>query len=442
MARRLLRGARILEGPASGFDRVGDLLIEDGKIAAIAPRIPLDDADVEVEVVDGCLVTPAFIDAHCHLREPGREDKETIASGGAAAARGGFAAVTAMANTNPVNDNAAVTQFILEQAAKTSPVLVLPVGAVTRGLQGAELADFGELKEAGVVALSDDGRPIMNAALMRRALEYAGRFALPIITHNEDETLAAGGSMNEGAVSFALGLGGIPAAAESVQIARDLELMRLTRGRVHAAHVSTAGSVALIRRGKEEGLAITAEVTPHHLLLTDAAVRSYDTRTKMNPPLRSEADREAVVRGLAEGTLDIVATDHAPHTAAEKELEYDAAPSGVIGLETAFPLCYTYLVEKGLLSLQRLVAALTAGPAQVLALADLGCLRVGGPATLAIIRIGVQERITSADFASKSRNTPFESWAVGCRIEATYRDGKEVYRHRAEGGSRSPMPYD
>jgi len=405
----LIRGGRVID-PANGVDALQDLLVQDGKIAALGVNLagragtPTVDATRKV-------VCPGFIDLHVHLREPGYEYKETIATGTRAAAAGGFTAVCAMANTLPVNDNRAVTDYILAKAKVEGVVRVYPIGAVTRNLQGEEFAELGELVEAGCVAFSDDGRPVMNAGCLRRAMEYLLPFGTPIVSHAEDLHLAAEGVMHEGVVSTELGLMGIPATAEEVMVARDIALAELTGTSVHLAHLSTAGAVRLVRDAKARGVRVTAEVTPHHLLLTDEAVRGYDTNTKMNPPLRSKRDREALLEALADGTIDAIATDHAPHALAEKEGEFDQAAFGIVGLETAVSLLLDRVVRQGVLDLATLVARLTAGPARIFGLPG-GTLAIGSQADITMLDVDRELIIDPSRFHSKSRNTPFGGWTV------------------------------
>jgi dihydroorotase len=375
------------------------------------------------------VVCPGFIDLHVHLREPGREDKETIATGTRAAAAGGFTAVCAMPNTDPVNDQAGITRAILERARAEGAVRVYPIGAITRGSKGEELAEYGDLAEAGCVAVSDDGRPVASARVMRRALEYARAFALTVIDHCEDPTLSHGASMNEGPVSTVLGLRGAPAASESIVVERDVLLAELTGGRVHVAHTSTARAVDAVRRGKARGVAVTAEATPHHLLLTDEAVREseYDTHTKMNPPLRAEADRQALLAGLRDGTVDCIATDHAPHTVDDKKVEYDQAAFGIVGLETAVALCLDRLVGEGILELPRLVHLLSAGPAAVLGLPG-GTLAAGSPADVTVLDLQRRQTVDPARFQSKGRNTPFGGWTLKGGPALTIVGGRVAWR--------------
>lgn len=425
--RLLLRGGRVLD-PGQGLDAVQDLLLEDGRVARSGARLPARGA----QVVDasGLLVAPGFIDVHVHLREPGREDKETIASGTAAAAAGGFSAVCAMPNTEPVNDSAGVTRAILEKArAQGSGVRVHPIGCITRGSRGEELAEYGDLKDAGCVAVSDDGRPVASARVMRRALEYARGFGLPVIDHCEDPGLSEKACMNEGPVSTLLGLRGAPWASEAIVVERDVLLAELTGGHVHVAHISTAAAVDAVRRGKARGVRVSAEATPHHLLLSDALVKQsdYDTDTKMNPPLRSERDRQAVLEGLRDGTIDCVATDHAPHTVDDKRVPYDEAAFGVVGLETAVPLLLDRLVGSGLLPLERLVAAFSSGAARALGLPG-GTLAEGAPADVTVLDLRRRRTVDPARFRSKGRNTPFAGWTLAGWPVLTIVAGRVVFR--------------
>ncbi|MDY6953804.1 MAG: dihydroorotase, partial [Thermodesulfobacteriota bacterium] len=358
----LIKGGRVVD-PETGVDGVMDLLIEDGKIAAVGHEGGAPQAQHVIDA-SGKVITPGLIDIHTHLREPGHEYKETIASGCLAAAHGGFTAICCMPNTEPVNDNQSVTDFILKKAKMAGTVRVYPVGAISRGLKGERLAEYGEMKDAGVKGVSDDGNPVMNAQLMRRALEYAKGFDLVVISHCEDLDLTAKGVMNEGVVATRLGLAGIPNAAESVMVARDIALCELTEAPVHIAHVSTEESVRLIRQAKARGAPVTAEATPHHFTLTEEAVLHYNTHAKVSPPLRAARDREAVREGLVDGTIDVIASDHAPHSSVEKEVEFDAAANGLIGLETSVSLSLR-LVEKGLMDLKDLVAKMAINPARI-----------------------------------------------------------------------------
>ena len=425
-----IRGGRVID-PAASIDAVQDVLIEHGKIARVASRLTAPPGATEIDAA-GKWVCPGFIDMHVHLREPGHEYKETVATGTRAAAAGGFTAVCCMANTQPVNDNRAVTDYIRAKAESEGVVRVYPIGAVTRGLEGKELAELAELAEAGCVAFSDDGRCVMNAELYRRAMEYTLPFGAPVISHAEDHMLSRGGCMNEGVVSTELGLSGIPAAAEDVMVARDIVLAELTGAHVHIAHLSTAGSVRLVREAKARGVRVTTEVTPHHLLLTEEAVRSWDANTRMAPPLRTKRDTEALIEALADGTIDCVATDHAPHALSEKEGEFDQAANGIVGLETAVALLLDRLVRPGLLPVATLVSRLARDPARLLRLPG-GALGVGAPADLTLIDPDGTVTIDPKLFQSKSRNTPFAGWTATGRPWKTIVGGNVVWQSREEG---------
>jgi dihydroorotase len=420
----LIRGGRVVD-PANGVDAELDVLLQDGKVARLGARLAAPAGATAIDAT-GKLVCPGFIDIHVHLREPGQEYKETVATGTRAAAAGGFTAVCCMANTSPVNDNRAVTDYIVAKARSEGVVRVYPIGAVTRGLEGKELAELAELAEAGCVAFSDDGKCVMNAELYRRAMEYTLPFAAPLISHAEDHTLSRGGCMHEGVVSTELGLRGIPAAAEEVMVARDVVLAELTGAHVHIAHLSTAGAVRLVRDAKARGVRVTAEVTPHHLLLTDEAVRSWDPNTKMAPPLRTKRDTEVLLEALADGTIDCVATDHAPHAVAEKEGEFDRAANGIVGLETAVTLLYDRLVRPGVLPLATLVARLSSDPARLLHLPG-GSLSVGAPADVTLLDPDASTTIDPTRFASRSRNTPFGGWTATGRPWKTIVAGAVVW---------------
>ena len=400
----LIRNGRVVD-PAGGTDAGADVLIADGRIQKVGRALK---APAGAELIDatGKVVCPGFIDMHVHLREPGFEYKETIASGTRAAAAGGFTAVACMANTFPVNDNRAVTDYILARAKVEGVVRVYPIGAVTRNLEGRQLAEMAEQAEAGCVAFSDDGKCVMDAELYRRAMEYALPFGTPIISHAEDCHLAHGAPMNEGLVSTELGLSGQPGAAEDVMVARDIILAELTGAHLHIAHISTAGAVRLVREARARGVRVTAEVTPHHLVLTDEAVRSYDPNCKMAPPLRTKRDVEACLEGLIDGTIDCVATDHAPHATSEKEGEFAEAASGVVGLETAVPLLLDRLVRPGVVDLPTLVARLSTGPARLLNLPG-SSLAPGAPADVTVLDLERAWTVEPAAFHSRSRNTPF-----------------------------------
>ncbi len=430
MSRKLLlKGGRVVD-PSQRLDALLDVLIVDGRVAELGAKLKAKDAVVE-EVV-GCVVAPGFIDLHVHLREPGREDKETIATGTRAAAAGGFSAVCAMPNTDPVNDTADVTRSILAKArAEGSGVRVYPIGAVTKGSRGDELSELGDLKDAGCVAFSDDGRPVASARMMRRALEYARGLSLPIIDHCEDASLSDRASMNEGLVSTLLGLRGAPPVSEAITVERDVLLAELTGGHVHIAHVSTALSVDAIRRGKARGIRVTAEATPHHLFLTDALVKEseYDTATKVNPPLRGEADRAAVLAGVLDGTIDCVATDHAPHALDDKRVPFDEAAFGISGIETAVALLLDQLVRGGRLSLPQLVSLLSTNPARTFSLPG-GSLASGSAADVTVLDLERKRSVDTKRFLSKGRNTPFAGWSLSGWPVLTIVDGRIV--HRAE----------
>jgi dihydroorotase len=426
MTRLLVKGGRLLD-PSQGLDGPADVLIADGVVARTGRNLSARGA----ETVDasGLVVCPGFIDVHVHLREPGREDKETVATGTRAAAAGGFTAVCAMPNTDPVNDTAGITQAILERARADGVVRVYPIGAITRGSRGEELAEYGDLREAGCVAVSDDGKPVASARMMRRALEYARAFDLPVIDHCEDPSLSHGASMNEGPVSTLLGLRGAPAVSETLVVERDILLAELTGGRVHIAHLSTAGAVDAVRRAKARGVRVTAEATPHHLLLTDQVVKDsgYDTVTKMNPPLRAEVDRRAVLDGVRDGTIDCIATDHAPHTVDDKKVEFDQAAFGVVGLETAVSLGLDRLVRAGHLTLGQLVGLLATGPARALSLPG-GTLAPGAPGDLTLLDLERKVKVDPQRFASKGRNTPFGGWTLRGAPVMTIVGGRVVWR--------------
>ncbi len=400
----LIKNGRVVD-PSSGTDETLDVLIKDGRVEAVDKKLEAKGA--EVLDATGLIVAPGFLDMHVHLREPGYERKETIATGLAAALAGGFTGVCCMPNTDPVNDSASVTRFILDRARAVSPVRVYPIGAITKESKGEELAPYAELREAGVRALSDDGKPVVKASVMRRAMEYAGSLGLLVIDHCEDPDLAGEGSMHEGTVSVRLGLKGIPAEAEVIPIRRDISLARLTGQRVHIAHVSTRLGVEAIRAAKKKRLPVTAEATPHHFTLTDEAVAGFDTNAKMNPPLRGKDDVDAVIEGLADGTLDAIVTDHAPHAYEEKMVEFDRAPNGIIGLQTAVPLALDRLVKTDRISLKRMVDAFSCAPARLLGLTDKGKIAPGVEADLTLFSLRKETRLTAGDIKSLSKNTPF-----------------------------------
>jgi dihydroorotase len=420
----LLRGGTLVD-PSQDLNEVGDLLIADGLISGVGAAIHADDAE-EIDC-DGLIVSPGFIDVHCHLREPGREDVETIATGARAAAAGGFTAVCAMPNTDPVTDNQAAVGFIVRQAQRAQSARVYPIGAISVRQEGKVLAEFGEMVGAGAIAVSDDGKPVASAQLMRTALEYARTFRIPVIDHCEEPTLSAGGAMNEGVVSAQLGLKGIPAEAEEIMVIRDILLARLTGGHVHLAHMSTKGSVELIRWGKERGIRVTAEVCPHHLSLTEESVRGYDTNAKMNPPLRTAEDVDSLRDAVKDGTIDLIATDHAPHHYDEKEREFADAPNGIVGLETALAVVVTNLVEKGYLTYSDLVNRMSCTPARVFNLPG-GSLKRGGVADITVFDPTARWKVDPAQFLSKGRNTPYNAMTLVGRPACTIVAGSVVYR--------------
>ena len=426
----VLRGGRVID-PSRDFDQTADVLIQDGRIAAVGVELGAPD-EADVRDVRGGVVAPGLVDVHVHLREPGNEDVETIASGTRAAATGGFTAVCAMPNTDPVTDNQAAVGFIVRQATLAGLTRVYPIGAISVGQKGEQLSEFGEMVGAGAVAVSDDGKPVVSSHLMRTALEYARTFDIPVADHCEEPTLASGGVMHEGLVAARLGLKGIPAAAEEIMVERDILLAQLTGAHVHLCHVSTRGSVDLIRRAKEQGIRVTAEVTPHHLALTDGACEGYDTHAKMNPPLREAADVAALRAALKEGVIDCVASDHAPHAYDAKEAAFDDAPFGIIGLETAFAVAYTELVESGLFTLPELIARMSTAPAKLLGLAG-GTLGPGAPADVVVLDVTVRWKVDPALFFSKSRNTPFAGRTLAGRAALTLVGGKVVHEAEARG---------
>ncbi|MEJ7760940.1 MAG: dihydroorotase [Gemmatimonadaceae bacterium] len=428
----LLRGGRVLD-PAQSVDEITDLLIIDGRIESMG-RISGDPDGAEIVDCAGCIVSPGFIDVHCHLREPGREDVETIASGARAAAAGGFTAVCAMPNTDPVTDNQAAVGFIIRQAQRAGAARVHVIGAISVGQRGETLAEFGEMIAAGAVAMSDDGRPVVSAQLMRTALEYARTFGVPVIDHCEEPTLANGGSMNEGMVSARLGLKGIPAEAEEIMVIRDILLARRTGGHVHLAHMSTHGSVELIRWGKDRGINVTAEVCPHHISLTEDRILSYDTNAKMNPPLRTARDVEALREAVKDGTIDMIATDHAPHHYDEKEREFANAPNGIVGLETALAVSVTNLVDTGHIDFATLVDRMSCAPARLFGLPG-GSLARGVPADVTVFDPGMNWRVEASEFVTKGRNTPFGGVNLSGRAVCTIVGGSIVHRLADNAGA-------
>lgn len=421
----LIKRGRVVD-PASDTDEILDILIEDARIK----RIDKDISSSSAEVIDASdkVVVPGLIDVHVHLREPGREDEETIQSGSRAAAKGGFTTICCMPNTDPAIDEPAVVESVYKQAQKRGVIEVLPIATITKGREGESLSEMIRLKRAGAVAFSDDGEWVANAHLMRRALEYAKMANVPIISHCEDKTLSQDGVMNEGYFSTILGLKGMPREAEEIALYRDLALGRMTGSHLHIAHVSTANSVRLIREAKREGIKVTAEVCPHHLVLTDRQVVSFDTNTKVNPPLRDGEDVEALKEGLKDGTIDVIATDHAPHSLEEKELDYTLAPFGIIGLETALGLLVEELVEKNILRLVQLIAKLTISPARILGI-DRGRISEGTKANLAIFDLKKRWKVKEEEFFSKSTNSPFIGWTLPALVEYTIVGGKVVYEN-------------
>ncbi len=420
----LIQGGRVID-PGQGVDKVSSLLITEGKISWLGEGNP-PQPDYDVLHAEGLIVCPGFIDLHCHLRQPGYEEKETIATGTLAAARGGFTTVCCMPNTSPPLDNETIIQYVKATAAKEGVVRVLPIGCVSRGRKGEELVDMGELEMAGVVAYSDDGEPVSNNQLMRQALDYSRAFNLPVIDHCENLSLSQGGQINEGIVSLELGLRGIPAAAEETMVQRDLALARQTGGHVHIAHVSTGGSVELIRAAKEQGIPVTAEVTPHHLTLTESAALGFNTNAKVNPPLRTKEDTRALLRGLNDAMIDIIATDHAPHTEADKNCEFTQAAFGISGFETALGSLASLIFNSDL-SLNTLIAALTTGPARILNYEKLGTLEIGAPADITIFDLHREWTVDPAKFASKGKNTPLAGSTLKGKVLATLFQGQPVY---------------
>jgi len=423
MKTTILENVRIVD-PSQNLDLVGSVKIAEGKIQAVDKQIKAEAGEERIDAT-GKVLVPGFVDLHTHLREPGFEHKETIETGTRAAAAGGFTTVCCMANTEPVNDIPAITHYILERARATASVKVLPIGAISKGLQGKELAEIGELKQAGCVAISDDGKTVMDSQLMRIAMEYAFSFDLPVMPHSICANLSEGGAMHEGEVSCRLGLPGIPAEAEDVIVARDILLSQLTGCHLHVAHVSTEGSVELIRQAKRKGLPVTGEAAPHHFTLNDQACEAYDTHAKMCPPLRSEHHRQAVIQGLLDGTLEVIATDHAPHATVDKEIEFDQAAFGILGFETAFSLALRLVDEQGM-KFSRLIELMTVNPMKVIRRPFAG-LKAGAPADLALLDLDSRWEYRVADSFSKSRNSPFDGWKLKGRVLATWVDGKKVY---------------
>lgn len=421
----VIKGGRVID--PGNLDDILDVVIEDGNIVEIKQDALAGNESKETKIIDasGKIVAPGLIDMHVHLRDPGYEYKETIETGSRAAAFGGFTAVCCMPNTNPVNDCRQVTEYIVKKAVKADIVRVYPIAAISEGLKGDNLCEYGELKDAGAIALSDDGNPVMNSQLMRRALEYSSGFNLPVISHCEDFDLVSDGAMNEGAVATKMGLSGIPNAAESIMVLRDIALCELTGVPVHIAHVSTKESVRAIRDAKKRGVPVTAETAPHYFSLTDASIKDYNTNSKMNPPLRTEQDIEAICQGLVDGTIDVIATDHAPHSLIEKAVEFDRAANGIIGLETAVPLGLK-LVEAGIIDITDLIEKMSKNPARILGL-KIG-LEIGKTADITIIDPEISYCIDANRFQSLSRNTPFDGWDVKGRAVLTMVGGKVVYQ--------------
>ncbi|HQR16861.1 MAG TPA: dihydroorotase [Gemmatimonadales bacterium] len=424
----LIRGGRVID-PSRGTDGVADVLLEDGRISAVGRGVAPPEGSEIIEAA-GKVVAPGLIDLHVHLREPGQEDLETVASGAMAAAAGGFTAVCAMPNTDPVTDNQAAVGFIVSQAQRAGKARVYPIGAVTLGQRGEQLAEFGELVGAGAVAVSDDGKPVGSSHMMRTALEYARTFGIPVANHCEEMSLAQGGAMHEGLVSTRLGLKGIPAAAEEIMVARDIILAELTGGHVHLCHMSTRGSVELIRRGKERGIRVTAEATPHHFSLTHERCAGYDTNAKMNPPLREVADVAAIRQGLKDGTIDVIASDHAPHHYDAKEREFDLAPNGIVGLETALGVAIRDLVDSGILTLAELVDRMSTRAARIFNLPG-GTLAVGAPADVVVFDPAERWVVRPEHFRSKSRNTPYAGAELVGRAHQTVVRGRIVFDLRS-----------
>jgi dihydroorotase len=432
--KRLLKGGRVVD-PAAGIDGDYDVLIDGDRIVQVARDLPssLADGGQVVEIARGLVITPGLIDMHVHLREPGQEHKETVATGALSAVAGGFSAVACMPNTTPVNDNAGVTELILRRAAEARLARVYPIGAVSRGQKGEQLADIAELRAAGCVAVTDDGHPVATALLARRALEYTSMFNMPLIEHCEDSSLKGDGCAHEGPRAAELGLRGIPGAAEAITASRDILLAEMTGGHVHVAHMSAWTTLEAVRQGKSRGIKVTCEVAPHHFTLTDdalAAPTPYDTNTKMNPPLREARDRDAMLQGIADGSVDVIATDHAPHHYDEKNVEYDRAPFGIVGLETAVPLAFDRLVHTGLIRLPRLIELMSVNPARILRVEG-GTLAPGSVADITILAPDLSVTIDRAALRSRSKNTPFHGWTLRGGVAATIVAGRVVFNNPA-----------
>lgn len=424
----LIKNGRVID-PSQSLDMVSDIYVQEDRVREISERIDTPRKSDTVIDASGQIVAPGFVDIHVHLREPGYEHKETIKTGCLAAAAGGFTSIVCMPNTNPINDNASVTEYILLKARTEGIVNVFPIGAITKGEKGKELADIGEMCEAGCVGISDDGMPVTDSGLMRKAMEYVKPFGIPVITHAEDTGLSAGGVMNEGFVSTELGLRGIPAASEEVGVVRDIILCELTGTPLHICHVSTKGSVRLVREAKKRGAKVTAEATPHHFTLTDKLVYGYNTDAKMNPPLRTQEDVDAILEGIADGTIDVIATDHAPHSQDEKNVEFDLAPFGIVGLETALSLSLE-LVEKGIITLEEMIKKLTVAPSEIVGI-ERGTLVPGSIADLVVFDPGMSCTVNPEEFFSKSRNTPFSGWGLKGVVSNTIVSGKVVFSKKS-----------
>jgi dihydroorotase len=435
--KRLLKGGRVVD-PAQGIDGAFDVLIDGERIARVEKNLSKPDEEtVVIDVPSGHVICPGLIDMHVHLREPGQEHKETIATGTRSAVVGGFTAVACMPNTSPVNDSAGITEFILKKAQEAGQARVYPIGAVSRGSMGEFLSDIAELYKAGCAAISDDGKPVATALLMRRALEYASMFDLPVIDHCEDPSLKGDGVAHEGYYASTLGLKGLPGAAETIMVQRDVTLAGLTGGRVHIAHMSTRGSLRAVREGKAQGFAVTCEVAPHHFTLTDAALESpiqYDTNCKMNPPLREAADVDAMIEGIVDGSVDAIATDHAPHHADEKGIEFDQAPFGIVGLETCVPLVFEKLVHSGRITLSRAIELLSTNPARILRRPG-GTLAAGSVADITVLAPDAPVTVVASRLASRSKNTPFDGWTLRGANAATIVSGRTLYTNPAIAGA-------
>ncbi len=428
----LLKGGRVVD-PVRGVDGPMDVMFEDGLIVRLDRDLPVPAEARVVEVPSSCVICPGFIDPHVHLREPGQEHKETVATGTAAAVAGGFTAIACMPNTDPINDHAGVTEFILKKAGEANLARVYPIGAVSLGSDGQQLAEIAELRSAGCVAISDDGRPVATALLMRRAQEYAGMLGMAVIDHCEDPSLSGDGVACEGCHASLAGLHGIPAAAEEIMVERDVTLAGLTGAAMHIAHLSAAGSLRAVASGKERDIRVTCEVTPHHFTLTDESVAGYDTNFKMKPPLQQASDREALILGLRDGTVDMIATDHAPHHYDEKRVEFDRAPFGIVGLETAVSIAMDRLVHAGVVGLPRLVELMAVNPARVLGVTG-GTIAPGTPADLTILAPDLHVTVTAETFRSKSRSTPFDGWQLRGGVAGTIVGGRPVFLNEGVHG--------